>query len=640
MNRISCSAVTSLLVTMSLVSLTSSCQAQRSSARADKPARAEASTNEVGQRDGQPALPANLLPVPAGEVTLGTEAKVLVEQLELIHDENEEKIASDLRRTMSELGGEQVFVEEFFLGEHPVTNTEYKRFIEATGRRWPSHWWDEPGADKPEEARELYDKIQEWGADLPAKERKTAYWRAHWQELPWKIPTTRVGRTEVSMDDYPVVYVSWADASAYARWVGMRLPDEAEWLRAAVGDGNNPYVWGEDPNGHGLKSRNAQTDRLFEVGHFRDFATGPFGHTDMVLGVWEWTGNLGFAALPAGSDYDRRRKQLLGSFKPRDRELRNRLATFFPEFRNDRVALKGGFYASVGVELRPQTRAYAASSQTTSAVGFRVAKTAIPGRDAAISAFRLNYDRSFWPQGVRPNIADQIGIERYQFEDSERKQIKSYDSVSFVPVNFVTTDQKLKKLADLLKFTIEENSPVVLGTLVVSIPIAEPALEPGIYTVCYRAAGAPKNFQRDVTKAAEAFASGRELTDEDTFIGRLARFGIRQAEVEEGPVNYVRFAKGELRVPFDVGRFILRNADGDYVHHWPAGSQIEVKSGYEDGDATVKVDAESDGTETVQIDFGVRQTDRSKKKVYKVRLELTLGAEQAGGDNWVLPKTE
>lgn len=102
--------------------------------------------------------------------------------------------------------------------------------------------------------------------------------------------------------DYPVVGVSSADAERYCRFIGARLPSEAEWEKAARGTDGRDYPWG-----NGFQAALANTcdancplaawrfagvndgfARTAPVGSFPG-GVSPFGAMDMAGNVWEWT---------------------------------------------------------------------------------------------------------------------------------------------------------------------------------------------------------------------------------------------------------------------------------------------------------------------------------------------------------------
>ena len=97
-----------------------------------------------------------------------------------------------------------------------------------------------------------------------------------------------------------VLGVSWQQAQAFASWAGARLPTEAQWERAARGEARRLFPWGDDYGLPGELLDQQDVAHSWEPGAYPSLATDT-GIFDLVTRRWEWCADP-FAPYPGGND--------------------------------------------------------------------------------------------------------------------------------------------------------------------------------------------------------------------------------------------------------------------------------------------------------------------------------------------------
>ncbi len=86
--------------------------------------------------------------------------------------------------------------------------------------------------------------------------------------------------------NHPIVNVNWSDAKAYCHWVGVTLPTEAQWEKAARGTNGITYPWGNEFDDRQLwGSTGVNRVGTTAVGRL---AVSPYGCTDMAGNALQW----------------------------------------------------------------------------------------------------------------------------------------------------------------------------------------------------------------------------------------------------------------------------------------------------------------------------------------------------------------
>ncbi len=193
-------------------------------------------------------------------VTIGMPVEMAVAQLERLKKMKKDTAPAVAETPMAEIGEgpfgmgvdgaqalederprHQVWLDRYTMDRHEVTTARYAAFLAATNRTPPWQW-------------------------------ETVDLALH--------------------HDRPVIGVDWEDAQAYCRWIGKRLPTEAEWEKAARGTDERLYPWGNSTPttalaNFALGARFSYAQVLMPVGRYQQ-AASPYGLFEMAGNVWEW----------------------------------------------------------------------------------------------------------------------------------------------------------------------------------------------------------------------------------------------------------------------------------------------------------------------------------------------------------------
>ena len=237
-----------------------------------------------------PLCPKEMVWIPGGEFTMGSE-------------NSDSKI--------DEKPLHRVKIDGFWMDETPVTNRQFKEFVDATGyittaEKAPN--LEEimcqvpPGTPAPPAELLVPASLVFKPTAGPVSLKSNRHW---WEWKPgasWKHPLGPESSI-VGKEDHPVVQISWFDANNYAKWAGKRLPTEAEWEFAAYGGQNNiVYIWGNEEFSEETPQANiwqgefpyksTKDDGYIGTTSVKTYKPNPYGLYDMAGNVWQWCSDI------------------------------------------------------------------------------------------------------------------------------------------------------------------------------------------------------------------------------------------------------------------------------------------------------------------------------------------------------------
>lgn len=154
----------------------------------------------------------------------------------------------------------KLFIDEFFISRYPITQEQFRAFIKADDGYYNEDWWTKAG---------------------------------------WEFHNSHELKPFVSHTDppnFPQYNVSWFEAMAFCRWLSdrlnkkIRLPSEIQWEKAARGNGDRIFPWGDEVDTNLCNIAETEIRSVSPVGCFPnpDNPWGKDGPLDMCGNVWDW----------------------------------------------------------------------------------------------------------------------------------------------------------------------------------------------------------------------------------------------------------------------------------------------------------------------------------------------------------------
>jgi len=274
-----------------------------------------------------PSAPPGMVYVPAGEFIMGSTDADVDSALALCNEYH-----SDCPRSWFEDEQPQhtVYLDAFYIDKAEVTNAQFAQFLNEQGNQ-------EEGGVTWLDIGDENCRITESGGQY---QPKSGY------------------------GDHPGIEVSSYGARAYCKWLGKRLPTEAEWEKAARGTDGRTYPWGNASDGSRVNfcDRNCKLDckntgaddgyaGTAPVGSY-PAGVSPYGALDMAGNVWEWVADWYDSGYYASSPESNPKGAASGDYR----------------------VFRGGSWASDAAFVRAAYRYRLTPGDTRNDVGFRCAR--------------------------------------------------------------------------------------------------------------------------------------------------------------------------------------------------------------------------------------------------------------------------